>query len=418
MCSRWTALQAEMKQIEGRVMVQLEQIENQGQGADGVEVLMESLSMGGEHDYDHSTKSGKPYLGHRASDSSGSSGVGGYDPRPSLSGTRPSYPSTLSAGTTGAYRSRRPSHSSTVSAIPTNASGIHTPSRPRWNGSTKPDAQTATTPTNRRLSSYGGLTPRNGATSPSPSAASTMSNIPRMPGARARQSLPRGVSSPTPLTPGTTRTIPGLSVSTTTNRINLSHPSDIPPVPALPGRTPSRQGAARASFGTGAGAGTSANGALFSTPRHPRVSMARAPPSAYRPTTPSVPARPSSRMSVGGGSVSAVAPAELVPFEPSKYDLLDTTVADILLEQTFDLFVARCDPPLKKGQRKREDEEWKGMFVFGSANERPTSVKLVRVANRAAGGVKVTKCLARQGGQWVPLVEVLREKSDRYGEVF
>lgn len=100
----------------------------------------------------------------------------------------------------------------------------------------------------------------------------------------------------------------------------------------------------------------------------------------------------------------------LTPFQPSKYDLLDAHVASLLEKTQFDLFVARLDPPLKQGQRRRDDEEWKGEYVFG-AGERSTSVKLLKLAGRQSqGGEQVVKCLVRVGGAWVELERLLRER--------
>lgn len=81
----------------------------------------------------------------------------------------------------------------------------------------------------------------------------------------------------------------------------------------------------------------------------------------------------------------------------------------------FDLFVARLDEPLKRGQRKREDEEWKGEYVFG-AGERSSSVKLLKIAgrDRGKGGVEEqrVKCLARVGGAWIDLESLLRSRKE------
>ena len=128
-------------------------------------------------------------------------------------------------------------------------------------------------------------------------------------------------------------------------------------------------------------------------------------------------------MSTGAASVAGSACGflpqhhdDLTPFVPSKYDLLDTNVTQILEDNAFEHFVARVDPSLKKGQRRGENEEWKGMFVFGGPAEKGTPVKMMQLAGRDGG--KVSKVLARRAGQWVPLVEILNERKGKYDEVF
>jgi hypothetical protein len=103
----------------------------------------------------------------------------------------------------------------------------------------------------------------------------------------------------------------------------------------------------------------------------------------------------------------------LHPFEPSKFDLLDQEVSKILEQVGFNLFVARLDPALKRGQRKRDDEEWKGEFVFG-AGERSSSVKLLKLVGRAMDGGQVRmKCMCRVAGAWRELSAVLQERLAR-----
>jgi hypothetical protein len=128
-------------------------------------------------------------------------------------------------------------------------------------------------------------------------------------------------------------------------------------------------------------------------------------------------------MSTGAASVAGSAYGygntphdDLVPFVPSKYDLLDGCVAQVLADNAFEHFVARVDAPLKKGQRRGENEEWKGTYVFGSVGERGTPVKMMQLASRDGG--KISKVLARRAGQWVPLKEVLDERKEKYDEVF
>lgn len=79
----------------------------------------------------------------------------------------------------------------------------------------------------------------------------------------------------------------------------------------------------------------------------------------------------------------------------------------------FNLFVARLDPALKRGQRKRDDEEWKGEFVFG-AGERSSSVKLLKLVGRAMDGGQVrTKVMCRVAGAWQELSAVLKDRMAR-----
>ena len=101
------------------------------------------------------------------------------------------------------------------------------------------------------------------------------------------------------------------------------------------------------------------------------------------------------------------APPNLQPFTPSKYDLLDMAVQTIIDEVGFDMYVARVDQALKKGQRRVENQEWKGEFVFG-AGEKTSSVKLLKLAGRSGQGEGLRqKCLVRLGGAWQDLSMLL-----------
>ena len=116
-----------------------------------------------------------------------------------------------------------------------------------------------------------------------------------------------------------------------------------------------------------------------------RKSSSRAPPSSFRarsPTPGGASTRPASRLSMV--SYSNVDTSSLKPFRPSKYDLLDQHVQAIIEEIAVGFFVARVDPPLRKGQTKRDDEEWKGNYVFG-AGEKPVAVKLLDEQALAVG---------------------------------
>ena len=104
-----------------------------------------------------------------------------------------------------------------------------------------------------------------------------------------------------------------------------------------------------------------------------------------------------------------MAPANLQPFKPSSYDLLDTIVQKTIDDVGFDRFVARVDPPLRKGQRKRDDEEWKGEYVFG-AGQKTSSVKLLKLAGRGPAEGPRLKCLVRAQGAWKDLSSLLEER--------
>ncbi|OCF30478.1 hypothetical protein I316_07860 [Kwoniella heveanensis BCC8398] len=162
----------------------------------------------------------------------------------------------------------------------------------------------------------------------------------------------------------------------------------------------------------------------------PSLTMGRAPPSSFRVTSPTPSGfstgtgtgvgadtnRPSSRLSLTSYSNFNVTSAQLEPFQPSKYDLLDMEVLRIIQETGFSLFVARLDQPLKRGQRKNENEEWKGEYVFGRG-EKPTSVKLLKIAGPAGtkaqpGSGPRVKCLVRVGGAWHDLAGVLQKRMD------
>ena len=156
------------------------------------------------------------------------------------------------------------------------------------------------------------------------------------------------------------------------------------------------------------------SGSVPHTAPRSRPSIGRACPSSFRPVSPSPvnrTSRPASRTSVK--SYSNVNTAHLQPFQPSKYDLLDQHVQSIIEETGFTLFVGRVDPPLRRGQRKSDEEEWKGDFVFG-AGEKPMRVKLVKLAGRYVHGIlepSRTKCLARLGGTWQELSALLKQRA-------
>jgi hypothetical protein len=162
------------------------------------------------------------------------------------------------------------------------------------------------------------------------------------------------------------------------------------------------------SLGPRSVSGSSVGGLL--TPR--TMPHSRLPPSSFRSNTPTPfgMARPSSRLSMK--SYSNYNPAILLPFKPSKFDLLDQQVQAILEDTGFHLFVSRVDPSMKRGQIRSEGEEWKGEYVFG-AGEKPVGVKLVilrRGARVSSMERECVKCLVRVGGAWVDLAGVLEAR--------
>ena len=218
------------------------------------------------------------------------------------------------------------------------------------------------TPTNRRVSPVSRPT----APSPTPSSTSLVSRIP--------------VASPVP-------------------RLSLDYRGDEEIL-----QTPSRPRAseARSSMTVPRASLTPSFARSMTAPR------SRGPPSSFRAVTPTPSNRPSSRMSLASYAPSAVAPVNLKPLQPSPYDLMDTHVQSVIQEVGFDLFVSRLDQPLRKGQRKRDDEEWKGEFVFG-AGQRTSSVKLLKLAGRGGDAQRV-KCLVRVQGAWQDLKTVLEKR--------
>ena len=150
---------------------------------------------------------------------------------------------------------------------------------------------------------------------------------------------------------------------------------------------------------------------LPSLPRTNTAPRPRNPPSSFRSFTPTPNGRPNSRMSMGSCAPSAVAPVNLHPFQPSKYDLLDAHVQAVIDQVGFQLFVARVDQPMKRGQIPSHDEGWRGEFVFG-AGQRTSGVKLLRLAGKAsAEGVRY-KCLIRVQGAWLDLAVVLQKRQE------
>lgn len=274
------------------------------------------------------------------------------------------------------------------------------------------------TPTARRFVSQA-LPVRAGAASPSPGHSSGMSSArPAASGSRIPMLSPsRSTAPPFPGPSAHAARAP----SAASARTDMLPPRQTFGSPAPAPRTRTISGLS--SRGAGAPSTPSSRMSDIGLPPRgssaPRQSLGRAPPSSYRGATPtptpssfrSPGPRPSSRMSVGSRAASVIAPASLAPFHPSKYDLLDQHVARIVAEEGFNLFVSRIDTSLQKTQRKRDDEEWKGEYVFG-AGQKTSSVKLLKLAGRPRlgdDGPRV-KVMARTGGQWVDLPLLLRTR--------
>jgi len=316
---------------------------------------------------------------------------------------------------------RRPSMASVKSSAT-----ARTDDRPPWNISTKPEYEAQKTPTNARLTSYGSRLPREGSASPTPSNPSISGSIKSRPSAAGSRIPVTSPKSKLAHTAQKQMDVPAFAVSTSHGQSFLSedphagnhlvHTRQAMRTPQASRSRPSATYSAmqpRASLTPSIGQRSFSSGATRRTAPNPRKNLSYAPPSSFRPTM-STPGwtslRPSSRMSVA--SYSNFDAANLQPFQPSKYDLLDQHVHSAIEEVGFDLFAGRVDLPLRKGQRKRDDEEWKGEFVFG-AGEKPVGVKLLELAGRSTSGGSEgprMKCLARTGGAWGDLAGLLMKR--------
>ncbi|KAL7419693.1 hypothetical protein Q5752_005609 [Cryptotrichosporon argae] len=238
---------------------------------------------------------------------------------------------------------------------------------------------------------------------------------------------PSNVSAATTRTPGDK---PRWNVGTKPPPGAVATPAAAPPVTPLSKRAASygaggmlglRDLGSPTSSGFGMPSGSRVAGAKGTPPgaQTPRSLSGRrlstGPPSAYRAQTPTPRSRPVSRLSMSSASGAAASPlagpAALKPFAPSKYDALDCEVQRVIDATAYAGFVARLDPPLKRGQRMRADEQWKGEFIFG-AGERSTSVKLLELAARFGAGDKASrvKCMVRAAGAWQDLQMFLEAK--------
>lgn len=350
--NRWTEVRNRLHQLDTRVKLVLSGPKSINyEDTEHVEILNSPPRNNREY-----VISDRPPTNHRASFSSASS----------------SQQSSRISSTNGAPTlSPRPEplrhKSSFISAV--SSSTVRTSDRP-------PQPGTVPTPANRRTSSASSAGRFNIA-SPTPSASSLAS----------RSRLP--VSSPVP-------------------RLSLSRPAaqgDLRSEQAM--STPSRPRPS-ATF-SGASVPRPSLTPSFSRTSTGGTRTPRGPPSSFRSFTPTPAGRPSSRMSMASQAPSGMAPANLQPFNPSSYDLLDTIVQKTIDDVGFDRFVARVDPPLRKGQRKRDDEEWKGEYVFG-AGQKTSSVKLLKLAGRGPAEGPRLKCLVRAQGAWKDLSSLLEER--------
>lgn len=132
-------------------------------------------------------------------------------------------------------------------------------------------------------------------------------------------------------------------------------------------------------------------------------------PSSFRPASPASVGRPSSRASVKSSLSTRMTPVHvgIQPFRPSKYDELDIAVQMVLDQVQSQIFVARLDPPLRRGQQKATGE-WTGEFVFGYG-ERSNSIKLLEMKSR--GPESRFKVMVRDGGAWHDLGPFLTKRN-------
>ncbi|WVR03934.1 hypothetical protein IAU60_000933 [Kwoniella sp. DSM 27419] len=316
------------------------------------------------------------------------------------------------------------------------------PERPRWNaprGSMPPPASLPTPKAGRPSSA----TSHNRALSPAPSATSATSTMSRRlsripivsPSSKTQASPARpqpstGGGHPLPGSPGSrTADSHARTVTEPLNASRNSRPGQdhlvlvrdglSSPAPSRPRlSTTSSAVNPRVSLGTPTlgGRTRSLSGSTgFASPSG-RPSLSRAPPSSFRAAAP-IPretasragSRPLSRLS--NMSYAQVNAATLEPFVPSRYDLLDQEVQRVIGDTGFSLFVSRLDQAMKRGQRRGENEEWKGEYVFGRG-ERSSPVKLVQLAGHRPGMERRVKCMVRVGGAWHDLAGVLERRMD------
>ncbi|WWD16634.1 hypothetical protein CI109_101064 [Kwoniella shandongensis] len=440
MSQQWIALQKHLQQLEARIRLivsQNSQMKYLASPGD-VEVLADLTSPYG------SSESRLDYFGHDDDKPPYSNQLGRGPP----GSHRSSVSSNVSSSSTRSMLGRHPPASPSMRPIPSNFSPENTlrPQSQRTrapvvlNGSIRNGNEAMTTPVSRRTNSASQLLR---SVSPTPSTTSVTSTA-----SRRQSRIPvysptgsRAVISPAHSDFGEERLIPGLTVSNSHSQTLLTEPSSIGRTRRTsqgqghlersrmglktPESTRPRLSSSFSAFQPRPSVGTPTMGSrTYSTGTTPRTaptggrqSLARAPPSSFRLTspTPNGSSRPSSRLSMM--SYSNFDSKTLQPFQPSRYDLLDQEVAKILEQEKFDLFVGRLDAPLKKGQRRTDNEEWKGEYLFG-AGEKPTSVKLLKLAGggRVGSGKEIRmKCLVRVGGAWHDLGGVLRKRKAEAG---
>ena len=428
MQNSWNALQRQVQQLDAKVRLLTSSTHASLPSASGdVEIISEQFSPDALSPHDYFGVLPGPKADTRNAKSRNSS-AGSKAPTVSAS----SFPTPATHQSSGTLSPEMVPHSlrrrpSRLSDSPATTSRVET-SRPPWNASPKPSPDPHQTSNTERFPSYGSQYSRG--VSPTPSSPSTTSSIASRPnavGSRIPVISPKKKS----VAAATHRyvDVPGLSVSishsqtflseastSTHNRNHLNHASEMPKTPeprsSLP-RTVSSAHQLRSIMTPTAGYRSFSLGNAPQTAPNFAKSSYRAPPSSFRARTPTpggASTRPSSRLSMG--SYSNFDSSYLQPFQPSKYDLLDQHVRAIVEEIAFDLFVGRVDPPLRKGQSQKDDEEWKGVYVFG-AGEKPLGVKLLKLAGRSgpSGSEKPrTKCLVRVGGAWQDLTGLLKKR--------
>ncbi|ORX36485.1 hypothetical protein BD324DRAFT_651723 [Kockovaella imperatae] len=392
MTQRWNELQRQLQQLDARVRILMTQHLSRSSSGD-FEVLAEATSPSGSSSMDYfarghaqklSVSDIRKSIQHRTSVSSVVSGVSGTSAasmqRRALgaNGIRAATESPEVKRTAPPLRSR----ASMMSGMSSTTARMSTGTTPPVPTRQQPVETMLKTPTNQR---FAGAGRRSGAFSPSPTASST-SRIP--------MSSPGGPSPRHLEVPGS---------ASRESRI-LPDPSNWPK--PVYGQYSSRRP------GPPSVGGRSVSGSIARGP----------PPSSFRSTTPTPAGRSVSRMSMGSQAPSMYAPPSLQPFQPSKYDLLDQTVQSVIDETKFKLFVARVDPSMKRGQRRAENEEWKGGFVFG-AGQKVSPVKLLKIAGRPGRfgfgqGQPRMKCLVKVAGAWQELSTLLKERLENAPQGF
>lgn len=207
----------------------------------------------------------------------------------------------------------------------------------------------------------------------------------------------------------------------------LAHPPRPPsrsmiPVPSVHLRTPSRPASAMSNFSMSEGPTTKntfrADALRAQTPEHTlrlrtqqlpfyqgtvgrsgRPSVPKLPPSSFKDRDCSngrMSSRPGSR--TGAYTPSVDVQHEYIP--ENYHDPLDLEVASIVNSIPHGLLVERVDPPLKKNQIPKENEEIKAQYAFSSGLSRKVvTCKLTRLARSGKGGEGSSKkVMCRVGG--------------------